>query len=454
MFKKILIARRGEAAVRVARTCRHLGITAIALYTDDEGAADSEENSKVQVEACDVAVRVTAGEDGHLDPATVVAVAREHGVDAVHPGYRSHTAHLPLAHALEAEGLPFIGADPDVLSMVSQRVAIRAAAERADVRMVPGTASPVSSLADAYEQAEAAGYPVVLRATKSDSGFPLSTAEDDEELEAIWDSRALQDAVASGVQLCVERRIERPRIIETLLAADSTGEVIPLCDRELSIVGEGGQLIEESPCPELGNRADGEAIRQAMFDSAIRLAREINCIGLLSVEFLLDVDTRLWISGARIGLPRHHSIPELVTNLDLVELQLRLASGENLPDEVLLLQPHGHAIGAWLRATDPATRTQQVTEVAFPPGPQRKVRIEPSAAEGSAVPADDWPILAKLACFAPIRHQALLTLDRILAEHRIEPMATNAGLLREVLGSETFRAGQYDRDFVSLHTGT
>ncbi|MGB5548071.1 MAG: hypothetical protein WBM74_15955, partial [Polyangiales bacterium] len=236
----------------------------------------------------------------------------------------------------------------------------------------------------------------------------------------------------------------RPREIGVLVAADSHGETIAIveCDRSLS--SSAHTLIHETPSPELIFRTDGEAFRMALFESARRLAAELRYAGLLEVRFQIDPSSLSWVSDVKIGLPRHHTLIEMVTRLDLVALQLRIASGEPIPEELETLEPRGHALDASILALD--QQEAVVSSFSVSPSQQGRVRATSSATVGLPLPADDRPLIAKLTTYEPIRHRALLSMDRMLAELRVEPFGTNVQALRRVLSDYSFRAGQYDSE--------
>ena len=237
-------------------------------------------------------------------------------------------------------------------------------------------------------------------------------------------------------------KIPRAREIGVLVATDSHGATESLAEYDCSLQGNTLTLIQEAPSPELLFRSDGEAFRAALFESARRLAVELSFAGLLEVRFQVDVAGSAWVSSVRLGLVRQHTLVEMVTGLDLVALQFSIAAGEPLPKELQTLEPKGHAVGASIVAMD---QTDAVVEkLAFAPAPQGRSRTEPSATTGAILPTDDAALIAKLTTYEPIRHRALLSMDRMLAEAQIAPFATNIDALRRVLGDYTFRAGQYD----------
>ena len=238
------------------------------------------------------------------------------------------------------------------------------------------------------------------------------------------------------------QELYRPRQISVLVAADSHGATAAIaeCDRSLSTSAQ--TLIHETPSPELLFRPDGEAFRMALFENARRLASELRYAGLLEVLFHVDPARLSWVADVKVGLPRHHTLIEMVTRTDLVALQLRIASGEAIPPELEHVEPRGHALDASILALD--QQDAAVTSYSVAPAPQGRVRATSSATVGLPLPADDRPLIAKLTTSAPIRHQALLAMDRMLAEMSAEPFTTNVATLRQILGDYAFRAGQYD----------
>ncbi len=370
MFETVLILRRGEAATRVARSCRRMGITSVVLASKDEPASR-------HVGAADRSIEVELDATGSISTEGLAGIFEAAGADAVHLGYQGQPQMWELASAAEKADLAVVGTDLDVLGALTDPTTVRSAAERAHVRTV-GDSEP----------------------------------------------------------------LYRPRDVGVLVAADSHGETIAIaeCDRSLSTSEH--VLIHESPSPELFFRSDGEAFRMAVFDSARRLAAELRYAGLLEVRFQMDPAGRAWASAVTIGLPRHHTLIEMVTGVDLVGLQLRIASGERLPEELQTLESRGHALGASIIALDQTDAV--VSSFSVAPAPQGRVQATASATVGLPLPADDRPLIAKLTTYDPIRHRALLTMDRMLAEMRAEPFTTNVPDLRRILADYAFRAGQYD----------
>jgi acetyl-CoA/propionyl-CoA carboxylase, biotin carboxylase, biotin carboxyl carrier protein len=364
-MERLLIAERGEAAVRVARTAKRLGLTTIALRhpTDDAGA--------LHLEACDEA------QPAPEDMAALPEVVRQCGADAVHPGYAQRSV-LPVLAALAEAGIPTVGASPEAWHRCADEDAVAAAAESIDLRPTP----------------------------------------------------------AEG--------LDRPRRLDLMVAADRQGSVAPLGEMELLVRPDGPPLLVESPAPALIMRHDGEAAREAMGEGAARLVVALGVTGLATVHYLFDMEGRLWVAGVTPGIPTLHAPLELVGGLDLLEVDLQIMNGEALQASLFTLQPHGHAFA--VRVETDAPLDQPVTEHRWPPAPHGRLRVDPCIQQG-AVPED--ALLLKIATVSPIRHQALLTLDRVLAATTVTPYATNAPALREVIGDEGFRASQYDVGFMT-----
>jgi acetyl/propionyl-CoA carboxylase alpha subunit len=324
---------------------------------------------------------------------------------------RSIEVDFDEANAIPTDQLPAIleqaGADAAHLGYQGQpeMFELASAAEKADVAVVGTDLDVLGALTD----------PATIRAAAERAHV-----------------RTIHDAAPSS----------RPREIAVLVAADSHGETTAISDCDRSLSTSEHILIHETPSPELLFRSDGEAFRMALFESARRLAAELRYAGLLEVMFHIDPSGLSWVSDVKIGLPRHHTLIEMVNDVDLVALQLRITSGEPIPEEIETLEPRGHALDASILALDQQDAVVSLYSVA--PAPQGRVRATSSATVGLPLPADDRPLIAKLTTYATIRHRALLSMDRVLAEMRAEPFSTNVDALRGILNDYAFRAGQYD----------
>lgn len=369
MFETVLITRRGEAASRVARTCRQMGLDSVIVTP---GTVQDR-----HVNAADRTISIGEG-DGRFPAERLEEIVKESKADAVHLGYAGQPQMAELARAAERADVAIVGADADMLASLEDPETLPRAAQRARVR---------------------------------------------------WVDR--QD------------RPPRAREIGVIVAADSHGatEALGECDR--SLLANPKTLVQESPAPEFIFRPDGQAFRASLFESARRLSAELSYAGLLEFRFYTDAAGKAYVFDVVPGLPRHHRLIEMVTGLDLIKLQLQIAAGEALPESLQILEPRGHAMSSYVITVD--TDPEQVaSKVSFAPAPQDRVRAEVSATIGARLPSDDWPLIAKVTTYEPVRHLALLSMDRMLAEAHIEPFQTNVGELRKVISDYSFRAGQYD----------
>jgi acetyl/propionyl-CoA carboxylase alpha subunit len=330
---------------------------------------------------------------------------------------------------------------------------VEAADRRIEVDFDDTNAIPLDGLSEIFEQAAGADA-VHLGYQGQAAMFELASAAEQAGLAVVGTDLDVLGALAdpSTIRAAAERAHIRtvadaeellsPRELTVLVAADSKGHIIPLADCDRSLSSGEQVLIHETPSPELIFRPDGEAFRFALLESAQSLVAALRHAGLLEVVFQVDARGRAWVSTVRVGLPRHHTFMEMVTGVDLVALQLRIASGEPLPEELGTLEPKGNALDAAVVATD--QQDAVVTSYSMAPAPQGRVRATGSATLGMPLPSDDRPLIAKLSTHAPIRHVALLSMDRMLAEMRVEPFSTNIATLRRILSDHAFRAGQYD----------
>ncbi|MBX3272011.1 MAG: hypothetical protein KF729_17225 [Sandaracinaceae bacterium] len=441
MFERILIANRGEVAARVARTCRRLGIETVAVHTAmDEGA--------IHVAACDEAVDLGDDPAAYLDGRALLEAALARGVHAVHPGYGALAGDPAFARAVSEAGLIFVGPSAALLERAQDRLAVRATAEARGVRLLPASERPITGPQYALLDVDRIDYPVCVRPAV---GFGEAVGAVAADVAELAEALAALDPLEQHGGAYVERWVERARHVEVQLFG-TEGVAIPLGDREVSLRRGARRLLGESPAVALEQHARGEAIRGAMWDAAAEVATALEAEGLSSARFVLDDDGAFYFVGLTPGLEVEHAAIEMCAGVDLVELQLRQAAGELLADELSRVEPTGCATLAYVDAAcDPTTGRafdSQVLSARWPPAPPGKVRIETGVQQGSAVSAACDPLIATITTYAPNRHDAVLMLDRVLAEIHLGPVVTNQRLLRKVINHESFRAGQYDEGFV------
>jgi acetyl/propionyl-CoA carboxylase alpha subunit len=440
MFEKILIAGRGEIAARVARTCRRLGADTVAA------CADGEEES-VFAQACDSVARI-GSTDAHADPRVIVETAKALGCQAIHPGYGTFDESLELPRLAEKAGIVLIGPSAETIVLHRDRLALREAAIEAGVRVLPASSAPATTLAALEEEAQAVGYPVVLkRAISTHEPRVLLVAEDDASLATHFASPDFD-----GVPVVLERHIDRPRHVEIQIAADGKGHIAVLGDYETSARKDHRRVLGESPAPAIDALHGREEVRAAIWAAAFDLVAYAGFRGVGCVQFLIDARGAFYFVGFLPRLSPEHALVEMCTNTDLVEVEVMLALGEGVPDGVLRAEPTGHAvqarIDAALNPADGRPFPGRADDVRWPPAPTGRVRIETAIHARAKVLADHDPTVATVTTYAPTRHEAVLQLDRVIAETRIAPLVTNLRLLRRALNHESFRACQYDEGFL------
>jgi len=437
VFRRVLIANRGEIAVRIARTLRRLGVESVAVHGDADAAAP-------HVRAADLALRLGPGEGAapYLDLELIVAAARRAGAEAVHPGYGFLAESPELARACAAAGLAFVGPGPEAMALLGDKAAAKRAAEAAGVPVLPGLAGERLSDAEIEAWAREAEPPLVLKAVGAGGGRGMRVVRSPEELpEAIAAARREARAASGDERLLVERYLERARHIEVQVIADAHGTVLHLGERECSLQRRHQKVVEEAPSPVV----DSE-LRARLGEAATALAREAGYVNAGTVELLAERDdpSRFYFLEMNARLQVEHPVTEAVTGLDLVELQLRVASGEPLPLRQEDVAPRGHAIEARVYAEDPARgflpSTGRVVAYREPVG----ARVDSGVEQGTEVGTGFDPLLAKVVAHGADRAAALARLRAALAELVLLGPDTNVAYLRALLERPEVRAGELD----------
>ncbi|HWA71230.1 MAG TPA: biotin carboxylase N-terminal domain-containing protein [Polyangiaceae bacterium] len=456
MFQKVLILNRGEIACRIARTCKRLGVRVVAVYSDADEKAP-------HVGLADEAVRLGPApvRDSYLNLDAVLAALKTTGAEALHPGYGLLSESPALARAVESAGATFIGPSPEALERLGDKLSARALARSVGVEPPPGSAEAIDpeDTARLAAEAERIGLPLIVKAAAGGGGIGMLVVRDAGELARAAKTctdRARQ-AFADG-RVYLERYLERPRHVEVQIFVDAAGSAVALGERECSVQRRHQKIIEESPCAAgLFAGQPGEARRTALFEKALAVVRAANYRGAGTVEFVIDAQGQPYFLEVNARLQVEHPVTEMVTGLDLVELQLRIAAGEPLPESVRNNRRSGHAIEARLYAEDPARgflpQPGRLERLAFPqnmPG----IRVDTGFVEGGEVTQHYDPLIAKIIAHAETRAEASARLDRALAATEIRLMGpksvrqTNLELLRRVLASPEFEAGEYDTGLV------
>jgi len=438
-IEKVLVANRGEIALRVMRTCRELGIRTVAIYSDaDRGA--------LHVRHADEAVHVgpSPARESYLAIDRIVAAARATGADAIHPGYGFLSENAAFVRAVEEAGITFIGPPAASMEAMGVKTTARRHMAAAGVPVVPGSPEPIADEAGARAAADALGYPVMIKAAAGGGGKGMKRCERAEELAALWQSAQREAASAFGDdRLYLEKLLLRPRHVEVQIFADEHGGAVWLGERECSVQRRQQKIVEESPSCALD-----EPLRRAMGEVAVRAARAVGYRGAGTVEFLVDEGRRFYFLEMNTRLQVEHPVTELCTGLDLVRLQLEVAQGGRVPAQEELVR-RGHAIEARVYAEDPARgflpSPGRIGYLRVPSGPG--IRDDGGVFAGAAVTPFYDPLLSKLCAWAPTRDEAIERLHRALGEYAVHGIATNVAYLRDVLRHPAFRSGDYDTGF-------
>ncbi len=438
-IRKILVANRGEIAVRVMRTCREMGIATVAIYSDaDRGS--------LHVRYADEAVHVgpSPARDSYLDVGRVLDAARRTRADAIHPGYGFLSEKAEFARAVERAGLVFIGPRPESMDAMGVKTTARANMRAAGVPVVPGSEGPLADEAAARAFADGIGYPVMIKAAGGGGGKGMKRCDRPEDVSALWQSARRESAGAFGDdRLYVEKFLDQPRHVEIQVFADERGETIHLGERECSVQRRHQKVIEETP-----SAVVDDAMRAAMGEVAVRAARAVGYRGAGTVEFLVDASRSFYFLEMNTRLQVEHPVTELVTGLDLVRMQIEVARGERILRQEEVVR-RGHAIEARVYAEDPAKgflpSPGKITYLRVPAGPG--VRDDSGVYAGWVVPQHYDPMISKLAAWAPTREQAIARLVRALGEYTVHGITANIAWLIAALEQPAFRSGDYDTGF-------
>jgi acetyl-CoA carboxylase, biotin carboxylase subunit len=440
-IRKLLIANRGEIAVRIIRACRDLGIASVAVYSDADRNA-------LHVRHADEAYRIGPGpaRDSYLRMDVMLDVARRSGADAVHPGYGFLSERAEFSEACRSAGLVFVGPSPEAIRLLGDKVAARQLAIANDVPVVPGTENEVSDVAEAERIAGGIGYPVLLKAAAGGGGKGMRVVRDAGELADALRAASSEASAAFGYGgVYIEKYLDRVRHIEIQLLADSHGNCVHLGERECSIQRRHQKLIEESPSPVL----DAET-RARMGAVAVRAARAAGYVNAGTIEFLFTPEREFYFLEMNTRLQVEHPVTELVTGLDLVVEQIRIAGGEALSFGQEDVRFEGHAIECRITAEDPYHNFMPsigaIPTVAEPSGPG--VRVDSALFPGSEVSLFYDPMVAKVICWGADRMEAIRRMRRALGEYAIAGVLTNIPYQQAVLASPEFAAGDFDTGFV------
>ncbi len=442
MFKKILVANRGEIAVRVLRACHELGIVAVAVYSEVDRAS-------LHVLKADEAYLIgpSSPAESYLNIERIVNTAKQCGADAIHPGYGFLSENPAFATACRNAGINFIGPSPEAIQLMGSKTRARQQLEKAGVPFVPGTSHGLESFAQASAVAAKLGYPVMLKAAAGGGGKGMRLVTNESELASSLESARSEALRAFGNnEVYLEKAIQSPRHIEVQVLADEHGNCVYLGERECSIQRRHQKVLEESP-----SAAMTSEMRAKMGTLAVQAARAAGYTNAGTIEFLADSSAKFYFLEMNTRLQVEHPVTELVTGYDLVQLQIRIAAGEKIPFTQDDVRMRGHAIECRIYAEDPENNyfpsPGEITALSEPAGPG--IRVDSGIYQGWNVPIEYDPLLAKLIGWGENREQAIGRLKRALREYFIGGVKTNLALFQRILSDPEFVAGKTDTGYLA-----
>ena len=441
MFSKILIANRGDIAVRIIRACRDMGITSVAVYS----TADRE---ALHTQLADEAICIGGplAKDSYLNIRNLLGAAEASGAEAIHPGFGFLSENPDFAKACEDCGIAFIGPSSKTISLLGDKVAARQTAREAGVPVTPGSDGAVGEYREVERIAREIGFPVMLKAASGGGGKGIRKVDEPEELKNAFMEAAAEAAASFGDgRVYIEKFVADPRHIEFQILADALGNTVHLFERECSIQRRHQKLVEEAPSSLLTPEKRAE-----MGAAAVAVAKQAGYRGAGTVEFLVDGQGDYYFCEMNARIQVEHPVTELVCSLDLIEQQIRIAAGEALGFAQEDLALHGHAIECRINAEDPyhnfAPRPGTVEGLHVPGGPG--VRVDSAIYQGYTIPPYYDSMLSKLIVWGESREQALARMKRALAEYLFDGVITNIDLSMAIISSEAFTTGNFDTNFL------
>ncbi len=441
MFQKVLIANRGEIALRVINACRELGVRTVAVYSEAE-------RNSLHVRFADEAICIgpPRAAESYLNVPAVISAAEIANVDAIHPGYGLLSENANFAEVCRASNIKFIGPPPEVTRLMGEKEKARQSMKQAGVPILPGSDGVISSQEEALEWATKVGYPVILKAKAGGGGRGMRIVRSAEELPNLYHSASTEAANAFGNgELYMEKFIERPRHIEFQVLADEHGNVATLFERECSIQRRHQKLIEEAPSLQVTPKIRAE------IDATLK--RCLSAIGYQNagtVEFLMDEDGSIYFIEMNTRIQVEHPVTEFITGIDLVKAQLRIASGETL-DQILpkKLEMRGHAIECRINAEHPVKFTPSAGKItAFNVPGGNGIRVDTAQYAEGVVPPYYDSLIAKLIVYGKDRDEAIARTERALRQFIVQGIDTSIPLHQEIFADEDFRAGRFDTKFM------
>ncbi len=441
MYKKILIANRGEIALRVIRACHELGLKSVAVYsTADEYS--------LHVKFADEAVCIgpPPSTESYLNIPRIIAAGEITNADAVHPGYGFLAENAEFSKICEENGFAFIGPNAHIINSMGDKAQAKKTMAAAGVPVIPGNEGILKDAAEAKAMANEMGYPVMLKASAGGGGRGMRLVREESEVEHAFTTASNEALTAfNNGDMYIEKFVENPRHIEIQILADAYGNAVSLGERECSIQRRHQKLVEESPSP-----AVDEDLRKRMGEAAVAGAKAVNYVGVGTVEFLLDKNKDFYFMEMNTRIQVEHPITEMVTGADLIKWQIRTHAGDKFPDYLYNLKLRGHSIECRINAENPdmnfAPSPMPITSFHMPGG--KGVRVDSHAYAGYQIPSHYDSLIGKLIVHSPDRASAINRMERALEETIIEGPKTTIPFHQAIMGDDTFRGGEFDTSFL------
>ncbi|MGY8750491.1 MAG: acetyl-CoA carboxylase biotin carboxylase subunit [Fidelibacterota bacterium] len=441
MFKKILIANRGEIALRIIRACHELGIKSVAVYsTADEYS--------LHVKFADEAVCIgpPQSSESYLNIPRIIAAGEITNSDAIHPGYGFLAENSEFSKICEENGFAFIGPNSKIINSMGDKAEAKKTMSSSGVPVIPGNEGILKSASEAKDLAKEMGYPVMLKASAGGGGKGMRLVHEEKNIEKLY-TTASNEAIASfnNGDMYIEKFVENPRHIEIQILADSHGNVVSLGERECSIQRRHQKLIEEAPSPAVDND-----LRKEMGEAAIKGAKAVNYIGVGTIEFLLDKNKNFYFMEMNTRIQVEHPITEMVTGADLIKEQIRMHAGKKFPEYLYDFKLRGHSIECRINAENPdmnfAPSPLLITSYHMPGG--KGVRVDSHAYAGYKIPSQYDSLIGKMIVHSPNREDAINRMERALEEIIIEGPKTTIPFHQEIMKDKKFRSGNFDTSFL------
>jgi len=441
MFRRILIANRGEIAVRVMRACHEMNIETVCVFSEEDRSAE-------YLRHADRAICIGGAtpKESYLKPDRIIAAAEVAGADAIHPGYGFLAENAAFAEKCRACNIEFIGPSADAMRMLGDKAEARSLAKKSKVQTVPGSEGILEDDNDTLKVADSIGFPLMIKASAGGGGRGMRIVHDKTDLlTAIKQAQQEADGAFKRSDVYIEKFIDRPKHVEVQIIADQHGNVLHLGERDCTVQRRYQKLIEESPSPAIDART-----RRDLCAAAVRLARAANYHSAGTVEFLVDSKGKFYFIEVNTRIQVEHPVTEMVTGIDLIKLQIQLAAGQKLPITQRSVRHSGHAIECRINAEDPTQKFRpsagRIEKFRPPGGPG--VRVETFVHDGARVSPRYDSLIAKLVVHQPTRPEAIRCMQRCLAEFTIEPIKTTIPFLQDVMAHPDFSDGNIDTGFI------